>query len=77
MNGIVNGICASELAGARWIKATRSDGLNECVEVARVGENIAVRNSRDPNGPALVFTLGEWSAFLDGANKGEFQGLTV
>ncbi|MFD4954075.1 DUF397 domain-containing protein [Streptomyces sp. NPDC058451] len=76
MSGIYNGISASRLTEARWIKASRSDGLNECIEVAEVGENIALRNSRDPEGPALIFTRGELSAFADGASKGEFRHLT-
>ncbi|WP_333744792.1 DUF397 domain-containing protein [Streptomyces ardesiacus] len=76
MSAIYNGISAGELKGVCWIKASRSDGVNECIEVAEVGENIAVRNSRDPQGPALVFTRGELSAFADGVRKGEFRHLT-
>ncbi|WP_352244292.1 DUF397 domain-containing protein [Microtetraspora sp. NBRC 13810] len=34
---------------------------------------IAVRDSKNPQGPALVFTPGEWKAFLKGANQGEFD----
>ncbi len=76
MSTIHNGINAGELKEARWIKASRSDGINECIEVAAVGENIAMRNSRDPQGPALIFTRGELSAFADGVSKGEFRHLT-
>jgi hypothetical protein len=44
------------------------------VEVAFLpsGE-VAMRNSRDPGGPALVFTRPEWDAFLGGAGDGEFS----
>jgi hypothetical protein len=47
-----------------------------CIELAPApnGE-IAIRNSRDPNGPVLVYTQSEWHAFLDGAKKGEFDDL--
>ncbi|GAA4781796.1 DUF397 domain-containing protein [Streptomyces ziwulingensis] len=75
MSSIFNGISAGELAGACWIKASRSDGVGECVELAEVGENVALRNSRDPEGPALIFTRSELSAFIDGAAKGEFRQL--
>jgi hypothetical protein len=75
VTALFNGIGADHLEGARWSKATRSDGINECVEVAEVGDSIAFRNSRDPHGPALIFTRGEFSAFLDGATKGEFSHL--
>jgi hypothetical protein len=34
---------------------------------------VAVRDSKDPNGPALVFTPQEWKAFLHGAGRGEFD----
>lgn len=77
MHGIYNGIRVSELPELSWVKASASDGLNDCVELAKVGENIAVRNSRDPEGPALIFTRGELSAFIDGAAKGEFQKMVV
>jgi hypothetical protein len=43
------------------------------VEVAFLdGGDIAMRNSRHPDGPALVFTRDEWNAFLGGARDGEF-----
>ncbi|GLW06246.1 hypothetical protein Misp01_13760 [Microtetraspora sp. NBRC 13810] len=46
----------------------------QCVEVAtNLPGIIAVRDSKNPQGPALVFTPGEWKAFLKGANQGEFD----
>ncbi|WP_422736399.1 DUF397 domain-containing protein [Micromonospora sp. WMMD729] len=55
-----------ELTGARWRKSTRSgpDGGN-CVEVAdNLPGLVAVRDSKDPSGPALVFTADAWRAFV-------------
>ena len=46
-----------------------------CVEVASVGEGVAVRDSKDQNGPILRFTPQEWAAFLAGAKAGEFDHL--
>lgn len=47
-----------------------------CVELARLdGGNIAVRHSKNPNGPAIIYTPAEIDAFLDGAKKGEFDNL--
>ena len=68
-----NGSPAELLVGAQWRKSSRSGKLGNCVEVAmlRSGE-VAVRNSRHPTGPALVFTPAEWSAFLDGVERREF-----
>lgn len=63
-----------DLSQAIWVKSSRSGGGNNCVEVARnLPGVIAVRDSKDPHGPALVFTHSEWSAFLRGAKDGEFD----
>jgi hypothetical protein len=62
---------------APWIKSSYSGPTGgNCVEVAFLaGGEVAVRCSRYPDGPALIFTSAEWDAFLDGARHGEF-GLT-
>lgn len=53
-----------DLSQANWFKSSRSGGSKECVEVAFLnGGNVAVRDSKDPSGPALVFSPGEWDAF--------------
>ncbi|MFF7656429.1 DUF397 domain-containing protein [Streptomyces sp. NPDC007983] len=75
---VINGTPGSQIIGARWTKASASDAIGDCVELARVNETeVAVRNSRFPDGPALVFTRSEFVAFLDGANRGEFNAMTV
>ncbi|WP_329089719.1 DUF397 domain-containing protein [Streptosporangium sp. NBC_01469] len=64
-----------ELASAEWRKSSLSgsDGGN-CVEVAGLsGGRAAVRDSKDPSGPALVFARGEWAAFVGGVRNGEFH----
>ncbi|MEV6149708.1 DUF397 domain-containing protein [Nonomuraea sp. NPDC052129] len=64
-----------ELDTATWRKSTRSgpDGGN-CVEVAELSEGRrGVRDSKNPSGPALIFTPGEWSAFISGVKDGEFD----
>ena len=61
---------------ARWRKATASNPSGACVEVAPLpGGDVAVRNSRHPSGPALVYTRAEIAAFLDGVRNGEFDDL--
>ncbi|MFD0069088.1 DUF397 domain-containing protein [Streptomyces sp. NPDC059944] len=75
MRSVPNGVRASSLA-AHWIKSSHSNAEGNCVEVASLGdEGIAVRNSRDPEGPALVYTPAEVAAFLAGAKGGEFDHL--
>jgi hypothetical protein len=76
MSRIRNGTDARTLTGATWIKSRRSGPTGgNCVEVAFLSDGeIAMRNSRHPDGPALVFTRAEWDAFLGGAQDGEFGG---
>ena len=63
-----------DLSHAQWVKSTRSGpNSDNCVEVAFVGEAIAVRDSKNPTGPALIFTPAEWDAFVGGAKDGEFD----
>lgn len=58
-----------------WRKAQLSVGNGACIEVANVGGMFALRDSKDPAGPILMYTPAEWHAFLDGAKKGEFDDL--
>jgi hypothetical protein len=63
-----------DVSRAQWFKSTRSGpNSDNCVEVAFVGEAIAVRDSKNPTGPALIFTPAEWDAFVGGAKDGEFD----
>lgn len=64
-----------DFSRATWRKSTRSQQSGQCVELAKVDGVIGVRDSKEPNGPILVFTVEEIAAFLDGATKGEFDDL--
>lgn len=61
-----------DLSSATWRKSQKSASNGGCVEVADLGTHVAVRDSKNPTGPALVFTPHEWDCFLDGARGGEF-----
>ena len=76
MSSIRNGTGAGKLSDLVWVKSRRSGPTGgNCVEVAFMpGGQVAMRNSRHPDGPALVFTRAEWDAFLGGAQDGEFGG---
>jgi hypothetical protein len=55
-----------------WRRSRRCDS-GACIEVAHVGGGLAMRDSKDPGGPRLTFTVGEWRAFLAGVRAGEFE----
>jgi hypothetical protein len=58
----------------QWRKAAKS-GVGGCFLVAAYDGGVAVTDSKDPASGVLVYTSGEWDAFLDGAKKGEFDDL--
>ena len=63
-----------DLSDVRWKKSSRSGAWNNCVEVADLGDGgHVVRDSKNPIGQALVFTVAEWSAFITGIRTGEFR----
>jgi hypothetical protein len=58
-----------------WRKATCSLGNSGCVELAPHGGGVAIRDSKHPDGPILLYTADEWRCFLRGAQDGEFNDL--
>ncbi|MFE9327313.1 DUF397 domain-containing protein [Nocardia sp. NPDC052278] len=62
------------VSGAKWFKSSSSSGKEACVEVAWLAAgHVGVRDSKNPTGPALIFTPGEWDAFMAGVQEGEFN----
>jgi hypothetical protein len=65
---------ARQLSNVSWRRSRYSGATGNCVEVAPLGTgDVAVRNSRFPNGPVLIYTRDEMAAFLSGARAGEFD----
>jgi hypothetical protein len=56
-----------------WQRVSRCES-RECVEVAFAGDEVRVRNSREPDGPVVTFTTDEWAAFCAGVRAGELSG---
>ena len=59
-------------AGPGWRRSSDCGESTSWVEVREIGREIAVRHSADP-GAVLVFSRGEWDAFLRGVRAGEFD----
>jgi hypothetical protein len=73
-----NGIPAPQLSAVRWQKSRRSNPSGNCVELAQLPDGeIAMRNSRDPDGPALIYTREEIVAFILGARDGDFDNFVL
>lgn len=63
-----------DLSGARWRKSAHSGANGDCVEVAgNLPGAVAVRDSKDRPGPALVFARGDWSSFVADVKSGKFD----
>jgi hypothetical protein len=76
MHAIYNGMSARELSGAAWRKSQRSNSQGACVEIARISaETVAMRNSRDPQGPALICQRDAIVALMAGLRDGKFDYL--
>lgn len=64
------------LNSARWLRSSRSTGMNNCVETAVLGGGLlAVRDSKRVDGPAVLFTGPAWGGFL--ASMGTEPGAEV
>jgi hypothetical protein len=63
-----------DLRAAAWFKSTRSANDGGCVEVAFVERVVAVRDSKDPAGPVLIFPAGQWAAFVAAVRQGQHDG---
>jgi len=73
-----NGVQASRIEGVTWRKSHRSNPSGNCVEIAELpGGGFAIRNSRFPDGPALIYTQAEIDAFIGGVRDGDFDGLSA
>ncbi|WP_316529492.1 DUF397 domain-containing protein [Kitasatospora brasiliensis] len=65
-----------DLSGAAWFKSSFSNNGGSCVEVAPGFPSVVpVRDSKDPQGPALIFAAEAWGSFVTAIRSGEFGEL--
>jgi hypothetical protein len=73
---LANGTPATKLAEVLWVKSERSNSQGACVEFARIDNGlVAMRNSRDPEGAALIYPLPAVQALMTALRSGEFEFL--
>ena len=73
-----NGMPATSLTGVAGRKSGHSNSQGNCVELAKLPDGgVAVRNSRFPDGPALIYTRDEIRALVLGVKDGEFDNLVA
>jgi hypothetical protein len=60
-----------DLTRAQWRKSSYSSANGACIEIADLPEVVAVRDSKDPAGPKLVFSRQAWAAFVERAKGGQ------
>ncbi|CAM5468566.1 DUF397 domain-containing protein [Streptomyces fumanus] len=70
MSALPRHVSPARLPEVRWLRSSYSTGANNCVETARPSAGpwaglVAVRDSKDPAGPALLFSPASWTRFAD------------
>jgi hypothetical protein len=77
MPQVTNAMAATRLRGVTWRKSRHSNPSGNCVELAELPlGRVAVRNSRQPSGPALIYTRAELAAFVQSVKEDEFDEMT-
>ena len=59
---------------AQWRKSSYSGNTGNCVEVSGLGPAIAIRDSKNPAGPALAFRPSAWRRFTKDFNGSQHDG---
>lgn len=73
MNTLPATITASALEGADWVKSSYSNNGGNCVEVASLSGAVALRDSKQTDGPALLMSSGIFESFITGVRDGGFD----
>jgi hypothetical protein len=65
----------SRVCEPTWRKAIRTSdpSIAACVEIAAIDDRRAIRDSKNPGGPELSFTVAEWRTFVGDIKRNEFN----
>ncbi|MEV0971621.1 DUF397 domain-containing protein [Microtetraspora glauca] len=76
MTEVYNGMPSAELGDVPWRKSRHSNPNGNCVELAPLPDgSVAMRNSRHPEGPALIYSASDLLLFARAVKAGEFDDL--
>ncbi|MGH3225213.1 MAG: DUF397 domain-containing protein [Streptosporangiaceae bacterium] len=63
-----------DIRRAEWSKSSYSSANGQCIQVARnLPGLVAVRDSKNPDGPKLIFSPGDWRTFVSGVKSANFS----
>ncbi|MDG9702836.1 DUF397 domain-containing protein [Streptomyces sp. DH37] len=72
MDRVYNGMPAGDLGTEGWHRPWSGGDGGTCLEARKLPDGrVAIRQSTDPDGPALIYTPGEIDAFIRGAKEGK------
>jgi hypothetical protein len=66
-------LSATVLASLTWVKSSHSGANGQCVEIGSGAGHLAIRDSKNPNGPILVAAPSDYRKFLSAVRNGEFS----
>ena len=67
---------AADWSQAEWSRSTFC-GDTTCLEVSRLGDQVAIRDSSQPGSPLIVLPVGHWQAFAAGLRSGDFDHIAT
>ncbi|MFD4258258.1 DUF397 domain-containing protein [Streptomyces sp. NPDC058534] len=73
MNDLPTTITATDLEGVDWVKSSYSNNGGNCVEVADLTGAVALRDSKQSDGPALILPADSFGSFITGVREGGFD----
>jgi hypothetical protein len=75
---LVNGMPAPDLGDVQWVKSRRSQGNSNCVQFAQLtGGKVGMRDSKNPDGPALILDGDAVTDLVNGLKSGDYDDMAT